>query len=249
MEHITNPRVRPGSLRIWADASRGELRAATCRLCGRLAPAVDLVRHHASHGGRALLCALCHAAQLASYDATPKRRAAQRARVTSGANAARKRRWREEHPGANAARTRATMRRRAARTPAEVEATRDRLRPGGVKRCRKCRGLLPFEAFSADATTPDGLRTTCRACSNLGLMTLALPHIESADVWSCTYCGAAIAHIDHVQPSSRGGLDIAENLIGSCQYCNTSKGARTPWEWKPDFMDLVATWPCIQRYI
>ena len=37
---------------------------------------------------------------------------------------------------------------------------------------------------------------------------------------------------DHVIPRSRGGSDNAENLVLSCNGCNSSKGARTPEEWR-----------------
>jgi 5-methylcytosine-specific restriction endonuclease McrA len=53
--------------------------------------------------------------------------------------------------------------------------------------------------------------------------------IEYADVLRfdpCSYCGAAVEHIDHIEPVSKGGCNDWENLTGACQSCNTSKGDR-----------------------
>ncbi len=55
----------------------------------------------------------------------------------------------------------------------------------------------------------------------------------------CTYChgdlvfyGASAFHADHVIPKSRGGSNGVGNLTPSCQFCNLSKGPKTPKEWK-----------------
>ncbi|MHA2641783.1 MAG: HNH endonuclease [bacterium JZ-2024 1] len=55
--------------------------------------------------------------------------------------------------------------------------------------------------------------------------------------YTCVYCERAIAdpsgmEPDHIFPRSRGGPDVDYNLIASCHECNTSKGDRTPYEWK-----------------
>lgn len=69
----------------------------------------------------------------------------------------------------------------------------------------------------------------------------------------CAYCGVALvcecnapwdgkrrfAETDemrygvreHVLPASRGGTSLDDNLVPSCNPCNTRKGARTPVEW------------------
>lgn len=50
---------------------------------------------------------------------------------------------------------------------------------------------------------------------------------------ACIYCGSAgPLTLYHVIPRSRGGLDIPENLVPACLPCNSSKGARTPSEWR-----------------
>ncbi len=51
----------------------------------------------------------------------------------------------------------------------------------------------------------------------------------------CGYCKRAInddtAHLDHVEPISRGGAHALYNLIWACQRCNLSKGSKTVDEW------------------
>lgn len=49
------------------------------------------------------------------------------------------------------------------------------------------------------------------------------------DGFTCQYCGRkppeVKLHIDHLQPWSTGGLNVAENLRTSCEACNLGKGA------------------------
>lgn len=46
------------------------------------------------------------------------------------------------------------------------------------------------------------------------------------DDHTCHYCGAHAESVDHVLAVANGGDDRAENLVASCQSCNSSKGAR-----------------------
>jgi hypothetical protein len=55
----------------------------------------------------------------------------------------------------------------------------------------------------------------------------------------CEYCGratksgagdASSLELDHVDPWSRGGSSVADNLAASCMKCNRGKGAQTPEE-------------------
>lgn len=47
------------------------------------------------------------------------------------------------------------------------------------------------------------------------------------DQFTCLYCGAhppaAILHVDHVQPFSKGWTDDLDNLVTACQACNAGK--------------------------
>lgn len=56
------------------------------------------------------------------------------------------------------------------------------------------------------------------------------------DAHACQYCGERPKRtdltIDHVMPSSRGGLNNWTNCVTACKECNTRKGNRTPEEAK-----------------
>lgn len=48
----------------------------------------------------------------------------------------------------------------------------------------------------------------------------------------CLYCGGQFAYSqlsrDHVQPLSRGGMDVWTNVVTSCKRCNNRKADRSP---------------------
>lgn len=49
----------------------------------------------------------------------------------------------------------------------------------------------------------------------------------------CRYCGAPdVRGIDHVIPRSQGGTHDLANLVRCCDPCNSSKGGRTPEQWR-----------------
>ncbi len=52
------------------------------------------------------------------------------------------------------------------------------------------------------------------------------------DHFTCQYCGAQTRNltIDHIQPRSRGGKHLWENLVSACVACNHRKAGRTPRE-------------------
>jgi len=220
VEQITNPRARPGSVRVWADASRAELMAATCTACRTLTPVADLVRHAGQPGGYRFRC-------------KADQRAIDRARVTSSTDAARHRTKRARY---------------AARTEIEILADRARLRPDGLKRCRKCRESLPFDAFSVASARPDGLQLTCRICADSrGHLAKVAVHTDDHDGYRCYLCDGPAEHVDHVVPLALGGLDVPENCRWACAECNCSKRATPLFDWRPDLLALVRTWPCILR--
>jgi hypothetical protein len=50
------------------------------------------------------------------------------------------------------------------------------------------------------------------------------------DHFTCAYCGAhppaAILHVDHIHPVSKGGTNDLDNLVTSCSDCNLGKSNR-----------------------
>lgn len=54
--------------------------------------------------------------------------------------------------------------------------------------------------------------------------------VFARDRFVCQYCGAhppaAILHVDHLHPVSKGGKNDIDNLITACEACNLGKGSR-----------------------
>ena len=55
-------------------------------------------------------------------------------------------------------------RRRAARTPEQIEQARLRRHPNGTKQCKRCGRELAFDRFAEFPREPDGLHTHCMDC-------------------------------------------------------------------------------------
>ena len=52
----------------------------------------------------------------------------------------------------------------------------------------------------------------------------------------CIYCHhVKPLAVEHVQPITRGGKHICENIVGACTNCNSSKHDKTLMEWRPEF--------------
>ena len=63
-------------------------------------------------------------------------------------------------------------------------------------------------------------------------VTAAIEAERKALFGGCCFCGADKAlTLEHVVPISKGGLHVADNLLGSCSWCNTSKKDRPVEEW------------------
>lgn len=55
------------------------------------------------------------------------------------------------------------------------------------------------------------------------------------DGYECVYCGDDVRsdpQCDHIFPISRGGRNDLSNLATACRPCNSSKGDKTPEEWR-----------------
>jgi len=63
---------------------------------------------------------------------------------------------------------------------------------------------------------------------------LSNPKLFARDRHVCAYCGGRFdtdeLTREHIQPTSRGGLDSWMNCITACRGCNGHKGSRTPEE-------------------
>lgn len=50
------------------------------------------------------------------------------------------------------------------------------------------------------------------------------------DSFTCVYCGKTpplvILEVDHLNPKSKGGTDVVDNLVTACFDCNRGKGAK-----------------------
>ncbi|MDG4792681.1 HNH endonuclease signature motif containing protein [Micromonospora sp. WMMD1082] len=139
---------------------------------------------------------------------------------------------------------RAVFARYTARTDEQISASQSRLRPDGLKRCRRCCQLVALSAFTSDRSRPDGLHGVCRVCDSSRLLRIAAPRWSDEDLHACVYCGAPFEHVDHVWASSEGGPDHPQNLVPACADCNLSKNARPVEDFIPaDLLALVAEWP------
>lgn len=51
--------------------------------------------------------------------------------------------------------------------------------------------------------------------------------IFERDNYTCVYCRIIAdknsLHVDHIYPSSKGGLDVPTNLVTACEQCNIAK--------------------------
>ena len=57
-----------------------------------------------------------------------------------------------------------------------------------------------------------------------------LTQVLRRDRNKCGYCGDFADTVDHIMPSSRGGMNTWGNLIAACFNCNQFKADRTPDE-------------------
>ena len=96
---------------------------------------------------------------------------------------------------------------------------------GGFNRASGARSMLQLHPIIAARghARPHALDPT-PALSNQALF--------ARDQSLCLYCGRAFQRSaltrDHVQPVSKGGRDIWENVVSACLHCNSRKGNRTP---------------------
>lgn len=69
--------------------------------------------------------------------------------------------------------------------------------------------------------------------------------MESTD-WRYFYCNCQLSNktgktLDHVVPINKNGSTSLDNLVPCCQSCNSSKGSKYLWEWKPEYFTFLYT--------
>ncbi len=96
---------------------------------------------------------------------------------------------------------------------------------GGHNRLRDAQSLLALHPIVAS-------RGHVRGQAQLPSPALTNTALFARDAHLCLYCGREFGRHqltrDHVQPLSRGGRDVWENVISACIGCNSRKGGRTP---------------------
>lgn len=205
----------------------------TCGRCKLTMPLDEFKRNASKPGGRDYTCKACHADSARTRLAMDPDARARQAEAS--------RRWGASNQEGQRQRAAAQLRRYRVRSDEERATDRARLRPGGLKRCRRCRQELPFEEFHVSRACADGLHSTCKQCGAIKPYLAALPVWEDRDTWSCVYCGGPFEHVDHVHPVSRGGTDDPMNLVPACATCNYKKHARHVLDFiAAEFPDLVA---------
>jgi 5-methylcytosine-specific restriction endonuclease McrA len=67
------------------------------------------------------------------------------------------------------------------------------------------------------------------------------PYVDVLRSDPCSYCGDPMEHVDHIEPSSKGGRNEWPNFTASCGRCNSSKGAKNLLFFLMDKRDTPAT--------
>ncbi len=86
-----------------------------------------------------------------------------------------------------------------------------------------------------DLQAPRVIRLTgCDRVPRQGGLRFNRRNVFARDGNLCQYCGRTFPtselSLDHVVPSSRGGITSWENIVCACVACNVRKGGRTPHE-------------------
>lgn len=96
---------------------------------------------------------------------------------------------------------------------------------GGINRLSGMRSMLQLHPIIA-------ARGHARPQAMDPTPTLTNQALFARDQSLCLYCGREFQRStltrDHVQPVSKGGRDIWENVVSACLHCNSRKGNRTP---------------------
>lgn len=106
------------------------------------------------------------------------------------------------------------------------------------KACRRKKQQQHIKNFYRNLSPDERHRLTHkRRAKSYGVEHQAYSRTEIFARWGnkCAYCDGWAAHMDHVNPLSKGGADAEHNVVPACERCNLSKGAKTLAEWAETF--------------
>lgn len=93
---------------------------------------------------------------------------------------------------------------------------------------------VAFSTVSSRFDVPATLRLHTRANIKWRMPKFRKKVLFNRDGWKCQYCGCKVnrdtAEVEHVLPTSRGGVSSWQNCITACRPCNKTKSNRTPEE-------------------
>lgn len=188
--------------------------AKVCSQCLETKPLAAFGKYASASDGLRSYCRACKATNHARRYATePEYRTQHNASSV---------RWQKAHPDRLHARVASRAANVRVRNSGKVPD------PNVMKRCAgRCGQMLPETSFRLDRGQRDGLRATCRNCTNDCRRQCRKAHGDPRGQ-VCYLCGETIlgtraAWVDHVVPRSKGGGDEAENLRWTHDGCNMSR--------------------------
>lgn len=122
------------------------------------------------------------------------------------------------------------------RTPEEIEEDRNKARPTGKKKCKRCKTVFPLDNFYSDRGARDGLGDSCKQCAKKSAVELRraryLAYWMSKGIPQvCYLCGRPYEHVDHVVPLELGGPDELINMLPMCALHNVGKSDTPLDQW------------------
>jgi len=94
--------------------------------------------------------------------------------------------------------------------------------------------------------TPEAVMANLQALQRRQAVKQWRQSIKEAFDCKCAYCGVHSSELtlDHVHPKTKGGEDLATNIVPACKRCNHEKGSfhwKTWFQSTPDYCEERAT--------
>jgi hypothetical protein len=98
--------------------------------------------------------------------------------------------------------------------------------------CNSCKDWMSLEKYLGYYKLRGDSCSDCRNRKHSGKLIRGITpklrfQILNRDSFTCRYCGQSAPkvelHVDHIIPISKGGKDSDDNLVTSCQNCNSGK--------------------------